>query len=435
MSDKKPADLAELAYEDTLRCVQCGYCLPACPTYEAFGTETHSPRGRIRLVRAAAEGKLANAELLAEAIDRCLGCRACETACPSGVDYGRILNSAKAYLAARRPLPRTGKLAYRKLLPYKRRMNAGSLLLWVYQSSGLRNLAARMRIPERLGPIGAFEPVLPKQPSPGERRKRPSRLVPDGPVRRKVAMFGGCVMDAVFGRTNWHAMRVLQAAGCEVVRLDGETCCGALHAHAGEGDAAVALAKRNIEALEALEAEGPVDYVVNSAGGCGAMLQEYDLLFPPESEWAARARSFANRVRDFSAVLAELPPLDFPRRNSADPLIVTYQPSCHMTHVQRVTEEPVRLLMSIPGIELRRMTDADKCCGSAGVYNIVRHDDALRILERKMKHLADTRAAAVVVTNPGCFLQLQFGIRRLGLEKQMSAVHLADLLAERLQLD
>ncbi|MBO9605947.1 MAG: (Fe-S)-binding protein [Paenibacillaceae bacterium] len=427
-----------LAYEETFQCVQCGYCLPACPTYETMGKETHSPRGRINLVKWAAEGKLTDWRLLADSIDNCLGCRACETACPTGVRYGAIFESAKHALQPKRPQSLVGKIVQRGLFahvfPRKRVLRTLANATWLYQKSGIGPKLRGSRVwRQTLGSLGAFEPHLPALPSPRERARRPKRRTPQGEAHGKAAFFAGCLMDALFERTNDNSMRLLQATGCEVAPLAGGTCCGALHAHVGDLSLARELAKRNIAAFERMNASasGEIDYIVNNAGGCGAMLVEYGHLLREDPEWAERASAFSSKVRDISQVLALGDPLPFrERKPERGTEIVTYQRSCHMTNVQKVTSEPVRLLQSIPGVELREMRDKDKCCGSAGIYNLVHYREAMDILDVKMAHVKNTAAVTVVTTNPGCLLQMQMGISREGMDGRMRAVHLADYLAE-----
>jgi glycolate oxidase iron-sulfur subunit len=479
-SEQDPlADLKrQLAYDQAFSCVQCGYCLPACPTYETMGKETHSPRGRINLVRMTAEGKLDDLGLLSDAIDKCLGCRACETACPIGVQYGDIFESAKHYLQTHQERPKlvawVEKLLLKRLIPSKRALGALAGLLWLAQRLGLVRLLAAKPLARLLGPAGRFAPLLPPQLSPAARLRRPVRPAPVAgrPARRTVAFFSGCVMDAAFASTNRNSVRLLQAAGCDVALLPGETCCGALHAHAGQRDWAKSLAQRNIAAFERLAAAQPIAAVVNNAGGCGAMLVEYGHLLQDDPVWAERAAAFSAKVRDLSQLLIEGDPLPFldgqiersgdvPPTSRTDstsststiapnsptsPIaptsansvqkavfadtVVTYQPSCHMTNVQRVTREPLALLRSIPGITLREMADKDKCCGSAGIYNLVNYEASMDILDVKMSNAKKTGAVAIVTTNPGCLLQMQLGIAREGLQDKMRAVHLADLLAE-----
>jgi glycolate oxidase iron-sulfur subunit len=439
MTDPLEERKRQLAYEQAFSCVQCGYCLPACPTYETMGKETHSPRGRINLVRMTAEGKLDDLGLLSDAIDKCLGCRACETACPIGVPYGEIFESAKSYLQTHQERPKLAawleKLLLWRLIPSKKALGALAGLLWLAQRLGLVRLLAVKPLARLLGPAGRFASLMPPQLSPAARRRRPARLAPEAgrPARRTVAFFSGCVMDAAYASTNRNSMRLLQAAGCDVVALPGETCCGALHSHAGHRDWAKSLAQHNIAAFERLAAVQPIDAVVNNAGGCGAMLVEYGHLLQDDPAWAARAAAFSAKVRDLSQVLLDgdpLPFLDERTDQAPTPTVVTYQRSCHMTNVQRVTREPLALLRSIPGITLREMADKDKCCGSAGIYNLVNYEESMDILDVKMSNVNKTEAAIIVTTNPGCLLQMQLGIAREGLQHKMRAVHLADLLAE-----
>lgn len=426
----------KLAYDETFSCIQCGYCLPVCPTYETMGKETHSPRGRINLVKMAAEGKLTDIELLSDSIDRCLGCRACETACPTGVEYGRIYESAKTVI---RDAKRNSKQVSRmeswilsKLFPQKKRMNRIGDLLWYYQKSGLPQAARKLRL-NRVLPesIRSFEAVMPRVTRPSVRRHRPQRYrPPQGRPKLKAAFFSGCIMDAVFERTNYHSMELLRLAGCEVIPLRQETCCGALHAHAGEHEQAKELAKQNIMAAEKAEAEEHIDVIIDNAGGCGAMLVEYPELFRDDSEWRRRAQAFSAKVKDISEALTSLSPLPYQPPREHERRKVTYQRSCHLSNVQQVTEAPLRLIESIPGVELHEMEDRDKCCGSAGIYNIVNYDDSMDILNVKMDKVSRTDADVLLTTNPGCLLQMKLGIQRAGLEDHMRAEHLVDYLAE-----
>jgi glycolate oxidase iron-sulfur subunit len=428
-----------LAYEDTFNCIQCGYCLPVCPTYETMGTETHSPRGRINLVKLTAEGKLTNWTLLADSIDNCLGCRACETACPTGVKYGHIFESAKEAIAERTqysaPIKTGRNVLFRGLFPNKRLMNSLAGSLWVYQMTGLESVVNKLKLTRVLPKsIAAFAGLLPRQTSPFKRLRRPSAFHPaQGKPRYRVAFFTGCIMDALFERINRLSMELLAAGGCEVVAIPGETCCGALHAHSGERSTSKDLAKRNIAAFERLAASGAVDFVVNNAGGCGAMLSEYTHLLSDEPEWQERASRFTAVSKDISEVLALLE-LPF-QRSEEQAETVTYQRSCHMTNVQKVTAQPVQLIRSIPGIRLEEMIDKEKCCGSAGIYNVVHYDESMDILDLKMKAVHGTAARTIVTTNPGCLLQMQLGIQREGLGDGMRAVHLVELLAEACGLE
>lgn len=418
----------KLAYTETFDCVQCGYCLPACPTYKTMETETHSPRGRINLVKLAAEGKI-SLDQLQEPIDLCLGCRACERVCPTNVQYGRIFESAKVVLEEKREkeAPKRENLFrnffFDQLFPDKKKLQAVSGFLRFYQTSGLQRVARKTGVmklfPERLR---AFEEVMPTITKSEKRKNERIVLKPDRAPIYRVAFFRGCVMDAMFERINILGMKLLQAAGCEVVVIPDETCCGALHAHSGNRKRAKELAKENIQAFEAENA----DWIVNSAGGCGAMLIEYEHLFTDEPEWQKRAKQFSEKNCDISVILCKL---DLPFKHAVKKM-VTYQPSCHMTNVQHVTEEPFQLLRSIPGLPMQPLVDADMCCGSAGIYNLVNYDESIDILTEKMADVMSVNPEVIVTTNPGCLLQMKLGVKREGASDRIEIVHLVELLAE-----
>lgn len=418
----------KLAYDETFDCIQCGSCLPACPTYKTMGTETQSPRGRINLVKMAAEGKIA-LDRLQEPIDLCLGCRACERVCPTGVHYGRILESAKEALHEKlheqaSPAKRMEEnLFYDQMFPKNRVLHSAGNLIWFYQKSGLRALARKTgmihMLPENLE---TFERSVPDLPDPGYRHRRGRQLRPDGAPKLKIGFFTGCVMDTVFARMNDLGMRLLAACGAEVIAVEGQTCCGALHSHGGRRDQAKALAKQNIEAFE----DESLDYVVNTAGGCGAMLHEYPQLFADDSDWATRAKRFSRRSVDISVILSKL---KMPVKKAIHRR-VTYQPSCHMTNVQKVVREPLDLMRQIEGLDIRPLDDPDFCCGSAGIYNVVNFAESMNILDVKMKDVKEKAPDLIVTTNPGCLLQMLVGIERAGMGEQVRAVHLVELLAE-----
>ncbi|MGG1662122.1 (Fe-S)-binding protein [Brevibacillus sp. NRS-1366] len=420
----------KLPYDETVQCVQCGYCLPACPTYMTMEKETHSPRGRINLVKLAAKGHLTLDELQ-QPIDMCLGCRACETACPSGVEYGKILEGARDVLeehkASRmsKPLRFAQNVIFQKFFPDSKKLRAAADLIWLYQASGLKSLAHKSKVIRILPDnLRAFEEVLPKVISPLERRKRPEVLKPSSATipRFKVAFFTGCIMDAIFEKINRLSMELLALGGCEVLVIPEQTCCGALHAHAGRRDDTRMLAKRNIAAFEQLD----VDFIVNNAGGCGAQLVEYHHLFAGDEQWEARAKAFVDKTLDITQVLVrcELPLL---KPISAT---VTYQRSCHMTNVQKVTMEPVELIRSIPGVNLREMANPNMCCGSAGIYNVVNYKESMEVLDAKMPFVNETLASIIVTTNPGCLLQMKLGVQRVEYSPKARVVHLVELLAE-----
>ncbi|WP_226580715.1 (Fe-S)-binding protein [Halobacillus litoralis] len=417
----------KLHYDKTFDCVQCGYCLPACPTYETMEKETHSPRGRINLVKMVAEGK-ASVEDLREPIEKCLGCMACTTVCPTNVQYGAIFEGAKQVVDDESEKAKPRKLMedffFQTFFPSSKWMNSLGNATWFYQTSGLQKISQQFGLTKRVPlPIDKFETILPSMPSPKERRARVGRYVRKRPSCAKVGFFKGCIMDSVFYKTNQNTMELLLRSGAEVVFPKQQTCCGALHAHSGKVDHSIELAKQNIEAFE----EEGFDYIVSNAGGCGARLVEYPHLFEEGSSWHERASAFVSRVKDISEVLMEMDGLLFEKELHRT---VTYQPSCHLRNVQKVTDEPLALLKQIPGLTLRELERPEFCCGSAGVYNIVNYEEAMDILDVKMKDVCGVKPDRIVTSNPGCHLQMKLGVEREGLSGKMDAVHLVDLLME-----
>ncbi|WP_044749458.1 (Fe-S)-binding protein [Bacillus alveayuensis] len=425
MSKQEPK--YNLAYDETFSCVQCGYCLPSCPTYKTMEKETHSPRGRINLVKMAAEGKIPISQLK-EPIDLCLGCRACETACPTNVQYGKILDSAKVALQNEVKDRSKAKkyfkdLIFKHTLPNERTLNLLGNGLRMYQKSGLKQIAHKSGIinlfPKK---ISAFDQITPNIPSQAKKRQRPRVLKPEGEAAFKIGFFKGCIMDTVFSEINDLSMKLLRASGCEVVLIEEQTCCGALQSHSGDREIAKSLAKANIEAFE----QHSFDFIVNSIGGCGAMLVEYHHLFEDDPEWYERAKAFAEKNKDISFVLSQL---ELPFKKEINK-VVTYQPSCHMTNVQKLTKEPLLLLRSIPGITYREHDQANMCCGSAGIYNLVNYEESMEILDEKMKNIQKISPDIIVTTNPGCHLQMKLGVVRENLSNSVEVVHLVELLCE-----
>ncbi|BDG34468.1 (Fe-S)-binding protein [Saccharococcus caldoxylosilyticus] len=416
--------------DELMNCMRCGFCLPTCPTYIESGfQESHSPRGRIALMKAVVDRLIEPDEDVERSLNMCLGCRACEPVCPSGVRYGHLLEEAHDIIQQHKKhsfLVRVvRKLVFHELFPYPERMRMAMGLIGFYQRSGLQSFARKTGLLNILpSSLRQMEKVLPNVPPLKEMKERPHHLAPEGPVKRRVAFFTGCLMDTMFMATNDATMRLLQLAGCEVIIPPAQTCCGALHGHGGEKQKAKELAKRNIEAFERLE----VDDIVTNAGGCGAFLMEYDHLLKDEAEWSERAKAFVAKIKDISEVLVEL---DFQqKRLKVPPQIVTYQDSCHLRNVMKTSAAPRKLLRAIEGVEFREMKDADRCCGSAGIYNIVEPEMSMQILDYKMEMAKQTKAATIVTANPGCLLQVKLGIERAGLADRVRAVHLVDFLLE-----
>jgi glycolate oxidase iron-sulfur subunit len=409
-------------YSDYSRCVHCGLCLNHCPTYRLWGQEADSPRGRIRQMQLVDDGRLALGEGFVTHIDRCLDCRACETACPSGVEYGKLVEAARAQIEQnyRRPLP--SRLArdfvYRRLLPYPRRIAAAARLLRVYQSSGLAALARGTGILRLLG-VQDRERLLPKIDSEFFFGHLGKTFPAKGPQRARVAFFAGCVAQVTFSELNRATIRVLQANGCEVVVPAAQVCCGALPAHAGVRDIARNLARENFAAFAATE----FDAIITNAAGCGSTLKECTHLFAASGADHDEAARFAGKMRDVSEFLEELG-LVAPLRKV--PLRVTYQDSCHLAHGQKIREAPRALIRAVPGVELIEMNLADQCCGSAGVYNVTETEASLELLELKMDLARETKTDAIITANPGCILQLRAGA---AIHKtQHEVLHVVELL-------
>jgi glycolate dehydrogenase iron-sulfur subunit len=403
-------------------CVHCGLCLDYCPTYRLLGHEADSPRGRIYQVRQVYEGKIRpdNPDFR-EHIYACLDCRACQTACPSGVRYGAIIEAARAVAE---PVHRSEKTVGRAVLgsvfTRKPLLEVAGLGVRTYQRSGAQRLLRRSgllkRLPRRLREMESM--LGPTQGS--VRRWGPPRVTPArGPVRYRVGFIEGCIMPQFFSDTNAATVRVLAINGCTVYSPPSQGCCGALHMHTGDRPTAQDLARRNIDAFEPLG----LDAIIINAAGCGSTLKEYGHLLVDDPEYAERARAFAERVKDVNEFLASIELV--PPTNPV-PLKITYQDPCHLVHGQGIRNQPRQLLKMIPGLELVEMKDSDVCCGSAGIYNLTHPDLSTRVLEQKMTNVLATGAAAIVAPNPGCSMQLAYGARQSG--ARLAQYHVVDLL-------
>jgi glycolate oxidase iron-sulfur subunit len=415
--------LAHLDGARLLACVHCGFCLPTCPTYAELGIEPDSPRGRIYLLKALADGRLGLTDSVVRHLSLCLDCRACETACPSGVEYGWLIEAARVELERQRPGSPGRRLlrriALRGLLPRPGLLRAVARGLRLYQRSGLQRLVRSSGL-LRLLPAGlrASEALLPPLP-PVAGGRLPAVTPARGSRRGRVALLAGCVQDAVFRADNEATIRCLVRNGAEVVVPPGQGCCGALQAHAGDPGTAAALARRTIAAFERAGAT----HVLVNAAGCGAHLKAYGRLLAGDPAWAPRAVAFARTVLDVTEFLARAP-----LRGPLGPLPVraTYHDPCHLVHGQRVREAPRALLRAVPGLELVELRESELCCGSAGHYNLTEPEMAGRLLARKIRHVEATGAQVLVTANAGCLLQLQAGVRARGLTVEV--LHVMTLL-------
>ncbi len=411
-----------LVYEDFARCVHCGLCLNDCPTYRLWHFEGDSPRGRIRQIVLVEQGQLAISDSFVGHIDKCLDCRACETACPSGVEYGKLVEHARARIEQEYKRPFFTRMArnfvFRRLLPYPARIRMAANLLKIYQRSGLQSVARASGILKLLG-LADRERLLPKIDSNYFYQHIGKTFPAQGQQRARVAFFAGCIANVTFTKLNEATIRVLTANGCEVVVPSEQFCCGALAAHAGVRETARQLARKNIAAF----ASGQFDAIITNAAGCGSTLKEYDHLFSADEPEHPAAVSFVSKMRDVTEYLASLG-LTAPLKPM--PVRVTYQDSCHLLHGQKVREAPRKLITAIPGLDLVELPYSDICCGSAGVYNVTQTEASLELLSEKMKFTQGTRASIIVTANPGCLLQLRAGaeIHNTGQE----VVHVMELL-------
>ena len=412
------------AQADLDKCVHCGLCLNACPTYRELGVEMDSPRGRIYQMNQVKNGAPITPSYRKH-LDLCLACRGCETACPSGVPYGRMIEAAREQLEDEaRPSfwQRAAKnILLEKLIPSRAGLQIGGAALYAYQVSGLQVL---LRVTGLLKPfrrLAELDALAPDAQIPFFFRRIGSTFPAVGETRHRVAFLAGCIANVAFARLNDATIRVLQKNGCEVVIPPEQGCCGALHLHTGMAERARRLARKNIDAC----LKGEFSAILTNAAGCGSTLKEYGYLLADDAAYAGKARAFSARMQDVTEVLAEL---ELNRNMKPLNLTVTYQDSCHLAHGQKIKLAPRSLLRSIPGLTFREMPMADVCCGSAGVYNVVETDMAMRILKTKMEHVNSTRADVIATANPGCMLQLAAGVRLFGNNQRV--VHVVELLDE-----
>ena len=391
-------------------CVHCGFCLQACPTYLVLEDENDSPRGRLMLMRGAVEGTLSiDDPALTTHIDQCLGCRACETACPSGVPYGHLLEATRATIASRRPISLVARMVLSVMAsPVLRRIAFGAARLT--RSLGLSRLLAVL--PGRAGfafaMLESTRPVF-----------RDGQASAKEGSRGTVATLDGCVMEGLFAHTNAATRSVLSHNEFRVVSANGQGCCGALHAHAGDDEKARDLARRNVEAFE----RSGADWIAVNAAGCGAMMKDYGHLLRDDPAWAERAANISARVRDISELLAAAGPKPADRLA----LTVVYDAPCHLHHAQRVVDAPLKALGAVPGLEARALPDAERCCGGAGIYNLVHPRIAADVLAPKLASIQASGASLLATGNPGCHMQIGAGLVRSGSE--VRCVHPVDLLA------
>lgn len=424
----RPSHLKDLDYSVVQQCMHCGLCLPTCPTYDATKLERNSPRGRISLMRAIADDRLEPTREFAEEMYFCLGCLACMTACPAGVNYAELFEHARAEAEAsgvlkspKRSLIRSFTVGWLFMDLSRLQLLGRALRLW--QDTGLQRLLRASGVmhlfPRRLRELEAMTPEVESHFS-SELIAPVSR--PAGERRYRVAMLTGCAQDLTFASVNRDTVEVLVRNGCEVVTPPAQNCCGSLHAHNGEWTLAQELARRNLDQFP----PDQFDAIITNAGGCGSHLKHYSKLLAGDSAYEGRARQWDRKVRDIHEWLGEI---GIERAHAVQPeQVVTYHESCHLCHGQKISSQPRQLLGAIPNLRLVELTEASWCCGSAGIYNLTQPEMAGQLLERKMNHVIASRATTVATGNPGCLLQLINGCRQRGVE--LRVVHPITLLAE-----
>jgi glycolate oxidase iron-sulfur subunit len=414
--------LLEANTERLLTCVHCGLCLPACPTYRQLGNENDSPRGRIYLMRGVVEGKLEIGESFISHIDLCLGCRGCETVCPSGVPYGHLLEAARVEVAKEKSARGASSEALQRFVlnkvftrPWLLRIGL-ALARW-FRNSGLARATLKTHLVRGRLQFALALLVASRSPLTGRTRKTSAKSTTDGGMR--VALLKGCVMEGLFDEANRATERVLARNGCELAAADGQMCCGALHSHAGQLDVARNLARINVAAF----LESGADRIIVNAAGCGAAMKEYGALLADDPLFADRSREFSSKVRDVSEFLMETgvrPPTGRIERR------VAYDAPCHLIHAQRITQAPIEVLRAIPGVTLVPLRGFESCCGGAGIYNLQHPELSGDILTDKIASIKESGADTVASANPGCIMQIGAGVLLAGIEADV--VHPIELL-------
>lgn len=439
-------------YDLMRQCIHCGFCLPTCPTYAVLGVEMDSPRGRIYQMQAVADGRLEVSNAFVEHMYCCVGCRACETACPSGVQFGKLIEAAREQiqltpttpttppipdLSATPDLPTASPLAVRLLrrfffdimLPSRLILTLVFGGLKLYQRSGLQKLVHNTGLFDAINNLPTpFKGKLstPEALMDNARGDIALALLPEitpaiGNTRYRVGFISGCIMDQVFRDINEATIRVLAANGCEVITPMQQNCCGALHIHGGEAEHGRNLARHNIDTFEHYNC----DFIIINSAGCGSTLKEYDHLLRDDPTYAERARVFSHKMLDISEFLLII---DLNRDLGSVKRTVAYHDACHLLHGQKIKQQPRQLLKAIPGLTLVDLKESDWCCGSAGIYNITNQDMGQQLLERKMQNVAQTGADIIATGNPGCMMQIAMGMRERGLP--MEVMHPVELLDE-----
>ncbi len=409
-----------LPHDDILQqCMHCGLCLATCPTYDITKMERSSPRGRIFMIKSVARGEMELSQKFAEEMNYCLACQACETACPAGVKYGRMVETARVVIDeagfGSKLEIKVKRFALRKIVASRNALKVVSRLLWIYQKIGLQKLICSTGIlkifSKKLAEIEKLSPVIANKFSDSQIKEKE---LPNGEIKYKTAFHFGCLMNTIFADINIDTIDVLRECGCEIITPKDQVCCGSLMGHNGDMEFALKLARKNIDAFE----KHDYDYLISNSAGCGAFMKDYAHLLEDDPEYAEKAKKFSSKVKDIMEFFAEQKPL--PNLDLEPELKqVTYHDACHLAHAQKVLTQPREVIQSIAGIKYVELEEASWCCGSAGIYNFVRYDDALVQLERKMKNIKNTNAKIVLTGNPGCMGQIKYGTQKFNVDVEV----------------
>jgi glycolate oxidase iron-sulfur subunit len=423
--------LSVLPHDDILQqCIHCGMCLATCPTYELTKLERSSPRGRIRMIRSVARGEMELSPLFAEEMNFCLDCQACETACPAGVKYGRMVEAARVVVDESGLTPKSQliikRFVLRKIVASKFWLKFFSRLLWLYQKSGIQKLVRMTGLlklfSKNLPEIEKLAPEIPNHFSDSMIKEIEST---EGEIKFKTAFHFGCLMNTMFAEINIDTIEVLKKAGCKVITPKDQVCCGSLMAHNGDMEFALKLAKKNIDTF----LKHDYDYLISNSAGCGAFMKDYAHLLENDPDYSEKAKIFSSRVKDIMEFFAEQKP-EMKFKNDKESELITYHDACHLVHAQKVSTQPREVIKSIPGVRYTELEEASWCCGSAGIYNVVRYEDSIVQLQRKMQNIKKSGAKIVLTGNPGCLGQIKYGSEKFNVDVEV--IHPVTLLKRML---
>jgi glycolate oxidase iron-sulfur subunit len=436
-----------LPHDDVLQqCIHCGMCLATCPTYDITKLERSSPRGRIKMIKSVARGEMEISRIFADEMNFCLDCQACETACPAGVKYGRMVETARVVVDDTKYVSKTGvvlkRFALRKIVASRNGLKFVSMSLRLYQKIGLQKLVRSSGIlkifSKNLAEIETLSPTIADKFSDTQINEIE---MPNDEVKYKTAFHFGCLMNTMFADINIDTIDVLKECGCKIITPQDQVCCGSLMGHNGDMDFALKLARKNIDAFD----KHDYDYLISNSAGCGAFMKDYAHLLEDDPDYAEKAKRFSSKVKDVMEFFAEQKPelnfrtviskesssekskSNFSKQispsgrndNQKENQLVTYHDACHLIHAQKISSQPRGVIQSLPGVEYKELEEASWCCGSAGIYNVVRYDDAVKHLERKMSNIKNTKAKIVLTGNPGCMGQIKHGSKKFNVDVEV----------------